>query len=55
VSDACEDGYRTMIKCAASSGWETLRGRNVDYPCREETEAFLAVCPALWFDKEDAP
>ena len=58
VSVDCQDRYVTMIECAAIRGcselanWEELRGLDFDYPCRDETEKFLVVCPDLWFEKK---
>ena len=59
LSVDCQDRYVTMIECAEAirgcselANWEELRGLDFDYPCRDETEKFLVVCPDLWFEKK---
>ena len=52
---ACENAYVPLMQCLGSLGdcglgwtWNALRGNDLDYPCRSETEMFEAECPGLW-------
>ena len=57
LSEDCDATYRLMIECAAEllgcsevANWGALRGSSeLEYPCRAETDDFLAACPDLWF------
>jgi len=56
LGEDCEVHYHGMIVCAEAivgcsetENWKDLRGSDLDYPCRGETEKFLASCPDLWF------
>lgn len=58
ISEACTAKYSALLgcleplECDDASYWNSLKGFDDPYECRDETEAFNAACPGLWFDPQ---